>query len=201
MVRETTRFRIRNSSIRPVPAVREHALRWTGEPTECNRTVWPNWTTPLFGAIPATLFGTFSQSVVIASSTEDDFFDLFIAVQAPAASVSNSSLSGAFTVGTLDFLDASVLAGAAGLLHFERQWQRKYRGVYREWLGSEFELRQQPDAERCGLDLCALRHGGWDIDLSRYLRRSDADRQRREDSVCISRWQLVCGEVRQPERT
>jgi uncharacterized protein (TIGR03437 family) len=59
--------------------------------------------TPLFGGIPATLFGTFSQPVVIASSTEDDYFDLFIAVQAPASAVSNSSLSGAFTVGTLDF--------------------------------------------------------------------------------------------------
>lgn len=38
---------------------------------------------------PATLFGAFSQPVVIASSTEDDYFDLFIAVQAPSASSSN----------------------------------------------------------------------------------------------------------------
>jgi uncharacterized protein (TIGR03437 family) len=73
--------------------------------------------TPLFGAIPATLFGTFSQSVVIASSTEDDYFDLFIAVQAPAASASNSSLSGAFTVGTLDFLSDS----STGFLDLARQ--------------------------------------------------------------------------------
>jgi uncharacterized protein (TIGR03437 family) len=59
---------------------------------------------PLYAA---TLFGSFSQPVVIASSTEDDYFDLFIAVQAPAAPFSNSSFSGAFTVGTLDFLNAS----------------------------------------------------------------------------------------------
>jgi uncharacterized protein (TIGR03437 family) len=56
---------------------------------------------------PATLFGTFSQPVLIASSTEDDYFDLFIAVQAPLTAFSNGSLSGAFTVGTLDFLNAS----------------------------------------------------------------------------------------------
>ena len=66
---------------------------------------------PLYGA---TLFGTFSQPVLIASSTEDfnatvrsAYFDLFIAVEAPLTSSSNSSLSGSFTVGTLDFLDAS----------------------------------------------------------------------------------------------
>jgi uncharacterized protein (TIGR03437 family) len=62
---------------------------------------------PLFGAIPGTLFGTFSQPVITASSTEDDYFDLFIAVQAPTTSASNSLLSGSFTVGTLDFLDAT----------------------------------------------------------------------------------------------
>jgi len=70
--------------------------------------------TPLFGGIPATLFGTFSKPVVIASSTEDDFFDLFIAVEAPLTSVSNSSLSGAFTVGTLDFLTASASLARQG---------------------------------------------------------------------------------------
>jgi len=59
---------------------------------------------PLF---PATLFGAFSQPVVVASSTEDFNFDLFIAVEAPVAPFSNSNLSGAFTVGTLDFLNAS----------------------------------------------------------------------------------------------
>jgi hypothetical protein len=59
---------------------------------------------PLFAA---TLFGAFSRPVVIASSTEDSLFDLFIAVQAPLTSFSNSNLSGPFTVGTLDFLNAS----------------------------------------------------------------------------------------------
>jgi uncharacterized protein (TIGR03437 family) len=63
---------------------------------------------------PATLFGTFSTPVVIASSTEDDEFDLFIAVQAPQTSSSNSSLSGAFTAGTLDFLNASATLARQG---------------------------------------------------------------------------------------
>lgn len=66
---------------------------------------------PLYAA---TLFGTFSQPVVIASSTEDDYFDLFIAVQAPLTSFSNSSLSGAFTVGALDFLNASASLARQG---------------------------------------------------------------------------------------
>ncbi len=63
---------------------------------------------------PATLFGTFSQPVVIASSTEDDYFDLFIAVQAPQTSFSNSNLSGNFTVGALDFLNASAALARQG---------------------------------------------------------------------------------------
>jgi uncharacterized protein (TIGR03437 family) len=62
----------------------------------------------------ATLFGAFSQPVLIASSTEDDYFDLFIAVQAPAASSSNGLLSGAFTVGTLDFLNSSASLARQG---------------------------------------------------------------------------------------
>src|ERR1022692_713574 len=37
--------------------------------------------TPLFGGTTATLFGAFSKPLVIASSTEDDYFDLFVAVQ------------------------------------------------------------------------------------------------------------------------
>ena len=65
---------------------------------------------PLYAA---TLFGSFSQPVVIASSTEDDYFDLFIAVQAPA-SASNGILAGAFTVGTLDFLNASASLARQG---------------------------------------------------------------------------------------
>jgi uncharacterized protein (TIGR03437 family) len=56
---------------------------------------------------PATLFGAFSPPLVIASSTEDDYFDLFIAVQASSTALANSTLSGAYTVGTLDFLNAS----------------------------------------------------------------------------------------------
>jgi uncharacterized protein (TIGR03437 family) len=63
---------------------------------------------------PATLFGTFSKPVITASSTEDDGFDLFIAVEAPATSFSNSSLSGAFTVGTLDFLNSSASLARQG---------------------------------------------------------------------------------------
>jgi uncharacterized protein (TIGR03437 family) len=65
---------------------------------------------PLYAA---TLFGTFSQPVVIASSTEDDYFDLFIAVQAPA-SASNGILAGSFTVGTLDFLNSSASLARQG---------------------------------------------------------------------------------------
>jgi uncharacterized protein (TIGR03437 family) len=64
--------------------------------------------------LPATLFGTFSQPVLIASSTEDDDFDLFIAVQAPASGFSNTSLSGSFTTGTLDFLNASATLARDG---------------------------------------------------------------------------------------
>src|ERR1700677_452355 len=63
---------------------------------------------------PATLFSTFSQPVITASSTEDDGFDLFIAVQAPSTSASASNLSGAFTVGTLDFLNSSASLARQG---------------------------------------------------------------------------------------
>ena len=69
---------------------------------------------PIFGGTPATLFGTFSQPVVTASSTEDDYFDLLVAVQAPSAAASNNSLSGTFTVGTLDFLNANVSLAREG---------------------------------------------------------------------------------------
>ncbi len=65
---------------------------------------------PLF---PATLFGTFSQPVLTASSTEDDGFDLFIAVEAPA-SASNGILAGHFTVGTLDFPGADASRARQG---------------------------------------------------------------------------------------
>ena len=66
---------------------------------------------PLYAA---TLFGAFSQPVVTASSTEDDYFDLFIAVQAPPSPFSNGSLSGTFTVGALDFLNSSVSQARQG---------------------------------------------------------------------------------------
>jgi len=59
---------------------------------------------PMFGT---TLYGSFTSPVLMASSTEDDFWDLFVAVQAPS-SASNSLLSGAFTVGTMDFLNADI---------------------------------------------------------------------------------------------
>src|ERR1035438_1769537 len=70
---------------------------------------------PLFGGTGATLFGAFSQPLVIASSTEDDYYDLFVAVQAPSAPFSNSSLSGAFTVGTQDFLNAPAVSTLGSL--------------------------------------------------------------------------------------
>jgi uncharacterized protein (TIGR03437 family) len=66
---------------------------------------------PLFAA---TLFGTFSYPVVIASSTEDEFFDLFVAVQAPLTSSTNSNLSGAYTTGALDFPNASASLARQG---------------------------------------------------------------------------------------
>ncbi len=61
-----------------------------------------------------TLFGTFSAPVLTASSTEDDGFDLFIAVQAPSASSSTGLLSGTFTVGTLDFLNSNASLARQG---------------------------------------------------------------------------------------
>jgi len=65
---------------------------------------------PLF---QATLFGTFSQPVVTASSTEDGLLDLFIAVEAPL-SASNGILAGHFTVGTLDFPSADATLARQG---------------------------------------------------------------------------------------
>jgi uncharacterized protein (TIGR03437 family) len=54
-----------------------------------------------------TLYGTFSKPVITASSTEEDGFDLFIAVQAPTTPFSNGSLKGAYTVGSYEFPNAS----------------------------------------------------------------------------------------------
>src|SRR5579863_5855520 len=67
---------------------------------------------PLYSA---TLFGTFSQPVITASSTEDDYMDLFIAVQAPATPFSNSNLQGAYTVGSFEF--PNVQTNQNALLH------------------------------------------------------------------------------------
>ena len=178
MAREPTRSRIRNSSIRWGSTARAPAPRSAVEPTECNRTASPNWTI-LF--TPATLFGTFSHPVVIASSTEDDYFDLFIAVQAPSASSSNSLLSGTFTVGTLDFLNSSCLAGAARLLHFERRRPRKYRGIHRERLVAKRQapattLTQNVSASTYALSGAA----GGTLTFPGSLQRSERDRQRRK---------------------
>jgi uncharacterized protein (TIGR03437 family) len=65
---------------------------------------------PMFAT---TLFGSFTSPVLMASSTEDDFWDLFIAVQAPS-SPSNKLLSGGFTVGTMDFLNADITLAREG---------------------------------------------------------------------------------------
>ena len=78
---------------------------------------------------PTTLFGTFSQPVVTASSTEDDGFDLFIAVQAPSASSSNGVLAGDFTVGTLDFLNSSASLARQGYFTLKCRRPRQYRGL------------------------------------------------------------------------
>ena len=67
---------------------------------------------PLFSA---TLYGSYSAPVITASSTEDDYYDLFVAVQAPTASLSNSSLNGAYTVASLDF--PNVASSSSSLAH------------------------------------------------------------------------------------
>jgi uncharacterized protein (TIGR03437 family) len=64
---------------------------------------------------PATLFGTFSQPVISASSTEDEYMDMFVAVQAPTTSFSNSNLKGTYTVGSLEF--PNVQTSQNGLTH------------------------------------------------------------------------------------
>ncbi len=60
---------------------------------------------PMF---PATLYGSFSAPVVVASSTEDDAYDLFVAVQAPSAPLTNTSLKGAYTIGSMEFPNVAV---------------------------------------------------------------------------------------------
>ena len=63
---------------------------------------------------PTTLFGSFTAPVLMGSSTEDLTMDFFIAVQAPTIAASNSSFSGAYTVGSMDFLDASASLARQG---------------------------------------------------------------------------------------
>jgi uncharacterized protein (TIGR03437 family) len=67
---------------------------------------------PLFGI---TLYGTLSAPVLTASSTEDDAYDLFVAVQAPSTPFSNSSLSGAYTLGSMEF--PNVATSGSSLAH------------------------------------------------------------------------------------
>ena len=168
------------------------APRWAGEPTECNPTASPNWTIlftrPLFSAPSA-------NPCVIASSTEDDYFDLFIAVQAPATSSSNSILSGTFTVGTLDFLNSSASLARQGYFTLKADGHGNIAAFTVTGSLAECELRRHRYAECCGLHLCALRHGGWNLDFSRQLGQSDRDRQRRQGFVCVGRWQLVRGRL------
>lgn len=63
----------------------------------------------------ATLYGAFSAPVLSASSTEDDAYDLFVAVQAPTSPFSNSSLKGAYTLGSLEF--PNVATSGTSLTH------------------------------------------------------------------------------------
>ncbi len=62
-------------------------------------------------ATPVTIFGAYSQPVITGSTTDDGYYDLFVAIKAPSGAVSNSSLTGAFSVGSMEFLNAqSALA-------------------------------------------------------------------------------------------
>jgi uncharacterized protein (TIGR03437 family) len=67
---------------------------------------------PMFAA---TLYGAVSAPVITASSTEDDYYDLFVAVQTPTSPFSNSSLKGAYTVGSLEF--PNVATAGTSLTH------------------------------------------------------------------------------------
>jgi uncharacterized protein (TIGR03437 family) len=64
---------------------------------------------PLFAA---TLYGSFSSPVLTASSTEDDAYDLFVAVQAPTTPFSNASLKGAYTLGSIEFPNVATSGNA-----------------------------------------------------------------------------------------
>lgn len=53
-----------------------------------------------------TIYGSFSQPVLTGSSTEDGYYDMFVAVQAPSSPTSNAALKGAYQVGSLEFTAA-----------------------------------------------------------------------------------------------
>ena len=93
---------------------------------------------------PATLFGTFSKPVVIASSTEDDELRSLYRGSSAAGCVFEQQSLGRLHGGHPGLPECFRLAGAPGLLHFERRRQRKYRGIYGERLVSECELGRQP---------------------------------------------------------
>ena len=62
---------------------------------------------PVFStsASAVTIFGAYSAPVITGSSTEDGYYDLFVAIKAPTGSVSNSALTGSFNVGSMEFLN------------------------------------------------------------------------------------------------
>ena len=146
---------------------------------------------PLYAA---TLFGEFSQPVVIASSTEDDYFDLFIAVQAPSTSFSNSSLSGAYTVGTMDFLNASESLAREG--YFTLNADGKGNIAAFTVTGSAANLSSGVTTQNVSGSTYALSGTtGGTLTFPGRLERSNGDRRRREGSVCVGRWQLYPGRL------
>ena len=135
---------------------------------------------------PATLFGTFSSPVVIASSTEDDYYDLFIAVQAPASSSSNGLLSGAFTVGMLDFPNASASMARQGYFTLNADGNGNIAAFTVNGSAAEREFRQNYHAGCRGFHLFPVWRGRRNDDLSRKLDRRPADSSPEKKS-CTSR--------------
>ena len=127
--------------------------------------------------LPATLFGSFSLPVVIASSTEDGYFDLFVAVQAPATS-SNSLLTGSFTVGTLDFLNASASLARQGYFTVKADGHGNLAPFTVTGSLENVSRRRYREAECIGLHLCAIRFGRRYRNVSRRLDKQDRNRQR-----------------------
>jgi uncharacterized protein (TIGR03437 family) len=78
-----------------------------GAPKNGTYGVQPNGLAQLDNPIfSTTIFGSFSKPVLTGGSTEDGYYDLFVAVQAPGSSVSNSALSGSYRVGSMEFLNS-----------------------------------------------------------------------------------------------